>query len=168
MNNAVKTYKEFCPVMWYQGMEGDGQMNICAYSDKSDPRPARSESDFDIIYQCFEEACPTSFQRWPLIMSNSMDSQNCDDDGIYLSHAFDKGTCFTASSPGDRPDPQHAPQPHMSPTIHGKPPSYMSDQGFSGTSWQTIFIAIAVIGGIMIVTIFLVHHLNSSSRYTDY
>lgn len=149
-------------------MVGDGQSHICAYSDKTDPRPARSESDFDIIYRCFEEACPTSFQRWPLIMSNSMDSKNCDDDCIYLDHAFDNGACINASPPGAKPAPQPASQPHMSPTILAKPPSYISDQGFSRTSWQTICIAIGVIGGIVIVTIFLAHHLNSSSRYTDY
>jgi len=94
MTNDIKSFKEFCPALWVSGMSGNREKHICAYSNKKEPQPARSETDFDVMYQCYSESCPASLEGWPLIMADEIDSQNCETETIYLADAFDNRSCL--------------------------------------------------------------------------
>ena len=122
MTIKVKSFKDFCPVAWYPDIYGDRGSRICAFSNKEDPQPARSLTDFDIMYQCYSDSCPATLQGWSLIMADEIDSDSCATETIYLQNAFDNGSCLKSRIP---PPPT---APHTSPAGQ-EVPSAPADSG---------------------------------------
>jgi hypothetical protein len=161
MTDRVKTYSQFCPALWTPGMAGNRGSSICAFSNKKDPKPARSSMDFDVIYQCFtSDKCPDIFENWALVMADRIDSDLCVNDSITLGTTFYNGKC---AAPGISPDPT-PPQPvspQSSPTPSG--PSHLSPTGsrhdVTPSIWTSLIVGVA--GFVILCFVILLLHRAS-------
>lgn len=146
MSAKVKTLRDFCPALLDVGHEaGETQSSICAFSEKSTPKPARSTTDFDVMYGCYIDNCPKSLQGWPLIMSDRVDSNGCDNDSFNLKIMFDSGNCFST------PDPKPTLSPIATPPYYFPPSTPHPDS--NQTFWRPLLILAVTVGALLFLFI---------------
>jgi len=130
----AESLRDFCPALWDEGgVSGDMGVSLCAFGGSSSAGSGRPGSASDVRYGCYVEECPQRLQGLPLVMSERVDSEGCENAGFFLKVLFEGGECTS-----------RAPQAGGSP-VGGAPYSPRSGPGSTESSWGLWVGAVAVV-----------------------